>query len=177
LAVTTYFTVEYLLPKSIFYRLTDTGYFTYSFWKRYSFIEDAIQYVTLHPLGAGLGNFRTRNGQVVHNDFFYLLADLGFLGAIIFAAFASAMAFTAVRMRAGIDKWYVSAIVAFLLLVGTGGTWIFSKNYWLFITVAWLMGTFRAQAAAGEARSLQIPSLDQAPAAAPLRASPSLGGG
>ena len=177
LAVTTYFTVEYLLPKSVLYRLTDVGYAAQSFWKRYSFIEDAIQYVSLHPLGAGLGNFRARSGIQVHNDFFFLFADLGFLGAAIFAAFASAMVFTAARMRAGIDKWYASAIVAFLLLIGTDGTWIFGKEYWLFTTVAWLVGTFQAQAAAGETRSLQLPSLDQAPAAAPLRASPSLGGG
>jgi hypothetical protein len=148
IATAVYVGVKYFLPEKTLERLVSLEYAEESYAVRLGFINDAIAYVLRHPFGAGLGLFRTSTGYVVHNDLFFLLGDLGFLGAAIFAVFAIAMVLSVWRMPNNLGKWYAASIVIFQLFVGLGGTWIFSKHYWLFMAFAWLLGVFQQQAAA-----------------------------
>ena len=148
IATAVYVGVKYFLPEKTLERLVSLEYAEESYAVRLGFINDAIAYVLRHPLGAGLGSFRTFTGHVVHNDLFFLLGDLGFLGAAIFAVFAIAMVISVWRMPNNLGKWYAASIVIYLLMVGLGGTFIFSKYYWLFMAFAWLLVVFQRQAAA-----------------------------
>jgi hypothetical protein len=138
----------YLLPTRTAQRFTDTSHAIQSFWFRLSLITDSFRYVTKHPLGAGIGCFVTSGGirTVVHNDLFYLMSNLGLPGAIAFTAFAASLAVRVARMRPGLDKWFACSVVAYALLLGTGGTYIFGKNYWLFLSFAWLLAQFQREA-------------------------------
>lgn len=147
LAGAVYVAVTQFMSQEIAWRLTDPSYASESLDVRLSFITDAISYVSTHPLGAGLGNFRTRTGMGVHNDLFYLYADLGFLGALVFVSFVSVMLIRVWRMRSGADKWYANALVLYLLLIGLGGMWLDAKYYWLFMAMAWLLRQYQVQAA------------------------------
>jgi O-antigen ligase len=166
LAGSVYVAVTHFMPQAIVWRLTDPSYASESLERRLSFIRDATSYATAHPLGAGLGNFRTRIGQQVHNDLFYLYADLGFPGALVFVFFVIATLIHAWRMRSGPDKWYANGLVLNLFLIGLGGTWIYAKYYWLFMAMAWLLATFSRKARA-ETHEAPIQWLSAAPSPIP----------
>jgi hypothetical protein len=157
ITVSVYVTGKYFLPGKTELRLLSSEYAAESYSQRLEFVTDAIAYVHQHPLGAGLGCFRTRIGQEVHNDLFFLLGDLGFLGAAIFAVFAMAMVISVWRMPNNLGKWYAASIVLYQLLAGLGGTFIFHKQYWLFMAFAWLLGVFHRQAAAPTTSELVEP--------------------
>jgi hypothetical protein len=148
IALAVYVGGEYFLPPKTAQRLTDVEMVTESYYLRLGFAREAIAYVLQHPLGAGLGSFRTADGHVVHNDLFFVLSDLGFLGAGIFLTFAIIMAVSVMRMPSNFTKWYAVSVVAYQLLAGLGGNFVFSKHYWLFMAFAWLLGVFQQQAAA-----------------------------
>ena len=168
LTVSIYVTGKYFLPEHTAWRLLSREYAAESYAVRFGFITDAIAYVLRHPLGAGLGLFRTSTGYEVHNDLFFLLSNLGFLGAAIFAVFAMAMVISVWRMPNNLGKWYAASIVIYLLMVGLGGAYIFGKDYWLFMAFAWLLGIFQRQAAAPTTSG----SVEPAPLDRPLTGPP-----
>jgi len=168
IALAVYVGGEYFLPQKTAQRLTDAEMITESYYLRLGFAREAIAYVLQHPLGAGLGSFRTADGHVVHNDLFFVLSDLGFLGAGIFLTFAILMAFSVMRMPSNFTKWYAVSVVAYQLLAGLGGNFVFSKHYWLFMAFAWLLCVaHRRLTASASPESAEPPLLNPSPNGSP----------
>jgi hypothetical protein len=155
------YALVYVLPAHVADRYTNPVLATTGYMSRLAFIQEGIEYLSRHPLGAGLGIFRSRTGGVIHSDFFYLLVNLGFVGGLVFGAFAVAMLVGAMRMPPGTSRWFAGSIVLYLLLVGLGGTYIFSKHYWLFMAFVSLLAHFPREGApagtAGTARDAPSP--------------------
>ena len=149
LAVTVYVAAVMFLPALTVWRMTNPQYAVDSFIRRLGFIEEAYDYVSAHPLGAGWACFRTRSGLVVHNDLFYLFSNLGVPGALLFLGFAGSILYGILRMPRNADKWLAASIALYQFLLGLGGAWWFGKQYWLFFSVAWLLAFFWRQPSAG----------------------------
>jgi len=158
------FAATYLASEQAAGRMLDPVDAARGYFSRLSFLQEAVEYVSRHPLGAGLDCFRTRFGQQVHNDLFYILANLGFPGALAFLLFAGAMAWSVWGMLPGITKWYASAIVTYYLLLGLGGTWIYEKHYWMFFSFAWLLAHFARRHAVQPQADPSLPTLRTGPA-------------
>ena len=144
----------YLLPAHVAERLVEKTGIAEAFWARYMIIVDSIRYVARHPLGAGMGCFVASIGGfrgVVHNDLFYVMSSVGPVGGLVFAAFAFSLVRMVWRMKQGLDRWFAGSVVAYYLLIGLGGTYIFDKNYWLFLSFAWLLAQFPREAVTAEA--------------------------
>ena len=142
LAAVVLYALVYVLPENVATRYQDPESAVAGFRSRLSFIQEGIDYVARHPLGAGLGTFRTGAGKIIHNDFFYLFVDIGFPGGLVFGAFAAAILVGLIRMQSGTSRWFAASIILYLLLFGLGGTLIYGKHYWLFMAFASLVATF-----------------------------------
>ena len=153
-----------LLPKEVISRLTSESYAEHSYGVRMSFITDAIDYTFRHPMGAGLSCFRSTVGQAVHNDFFYMLSNLGFLGAGSFLVFVVAMFLKVHRMQASWEKWYARSILVFLLIFGLAGSLILAKHYWVFMAVAALMSFLQTKPPEPTAATEALPLAAKGPA-------------
>jgi len=150
------YVLVHIIPADVASRYTDTASAKVGYQIRLAYIQQGIEYISRHPLGAGLGAFRSRIGAEIHNDFFYLLVNLGFIGGLVFGAFAVAMLVGVMRMPPGTSRWFAGSVVLYLLLVGLGGTYIFGKHYWMFMAFVSLLVHFQRKGApadtAGTAR-------------------------
>jgi hypothetical protein len=169
LGLTIYLCIEYFVSSDVAQRLISVSYREKSFGTRLIFIQEGVDYALRHPLGAGINCYAAGTLRTVHNDLFYCLSNLGWLGALVFGVFAVAMIFAVRRTPPGWEKWYVRAVVIYLLASGLSGAWIFAKHYWAFMTVAWLMGqhmlreTATAQSQALPLGDLRVPPGEPSP--------------
>lgn len=119
-----------------FGRITSTEYLRESYDVRRSFIREGLAFLAANPLGAGIQSFFTGGGKQIHNDFFYCLVNLGYLGGLIYIWLAVWAVLSVWGMQIGWEKWLCRAIVAFALFEGLGGVWLFDKPYWFFLVLA-----------------------------------------
>lgn len=138
-AVAAYFLLPLILPQYVLWRLTDVEKAARDTNMRIAFIQDSLQYVSHNFLGAGMNCFRDSSGHSVHNDFFFLLSNLGLVGPFFYFGFWIGMAWCVSRIPVSWEKWFAQSIVVFLFLSGQSHCYVFVKPFWSMLAIATIM--------------------------------------
>jgi hypothetical protein len=129
----------WLFSRELLERMTDVKYAMHSIGVRWLFIREAVSHAVSHPLGAGMGAWRGSTGHAVHTDLFFLLSNLGWLGATLYVALMVGLWRTVRKIPGAIDRWYAGVVVLYLVLAGLGHTWVMMKFFWTFLAVPYVL--------------------------------------
>jgi O-antigen ligase len=133
------FLLQPLVPQSSLQRLASSGssIAAADLGGRWNLWREAIAVFTEHPLfGVGGGAYRTavESGQVAHNTFLSVLAQVGIIGFILFASILATAVYQAVRL----PRWDSRLWLA-VLMVWAVGAFALShqhrKTTWLFLSL------------------------------------------
>jgi hypothetical protein len=130
--------LENVVPEEVAWRFRDKELAEDAITEKLAFIEHGVGFVLTNPLGSGLGVHRTDQGMAIHNDFFYLLANLGYIGAALYLVMFIPLVVHIRRSADSIDKTFASWLVIFLFLCQMSAPMLLMKFVWLFYALAWI---------------------------------------
>jgi hypothetical protein len=130
--------LENLLPEEVAWRFQDRQFAEKSLINKFAFISSGISYVLDNPLGSGLGIHRTSSGMAIHNDFFYLMANLGYVGAGLYLVLLIPLIVHVHRAPDSVEKTFATWVVIFLFLSEMNAPMILLKFLWLYYCLAWV---------------------------------------
>ena len=105
---------------------------------RFTILEKAVETFVAHPItGAGLGSYLREYGLQVHNTLFWMLAEMGVVGAVVFIGLALTFVirgWRAYRMTDEENKGVVAGLlVAHLAMLGLylGIEALYQRSWWV----------------------------------------------
>lgn len=133
--------LEHFVPEEVAWRFQDRDFAEDSLADKLQFVSHGVGYVLAHPLGSGMGVHRTDRGMAIHNDFFYLLANLGYVGAFLYLLLLIPLAVQIAKAPDTKEKGFARAVVIFLFLCEMNAPMILLKFLWLYYALAWIATT------------------------------------
>ena len=125
---------------------------------RVTIIDNAVRAAMVDPIfGGGVGSYLQQKNIQVHNSFFWMLADMGLLGAVTFVGLVGALAvrgYRALRAATDDDRGLVMGLfVAHLAMIGLslGIEALYQRSWWVIMALlnaCWVL-TVRSGARAG----------------------------
>lgn len=104
---------------------------------RVFFIQDAIHAFVADPLlGSGLGSATARNGAVVHASFFWLLGDVGIVGALGFGLFLLANLRMATTLIAGNKYLGIAGALVAMCVACFSFEAMYQRQWWVLVGFA-----------------------------------------
>ena len=105
---------------------------------RFTILEDAVSSFVSHPVfGIGLGTYLATYGVQVHNTFFWLLAEMGMIGATAFLCFVAVFILRGFRAFRAADEEYrglaAGLLIAHVAMVGLslGIEAFYQRSWWV----------------------------------------------
>jgi len=120
---------------------------------RFTILEKAVEAFVAHPItGAGLGSYLQEYGLQVHNTLFWMLAEMGVVGAVVFVGFALTFVirgWRAYRMTDEENKGVVAGLlIAHLAMLGLslGIEALYQRSWWVvmaLLNASWALVSIR----------------------------------
>jgi O-antigen ligase len=105
---------------------------------RVTIIKNAVSAFLEHPIfGGGLGSYLQEQSVQVHNSFFWMLADMGIIGALALAGLVTALAMRGYRAYRAADNDYQGLVlglfISHLAMVGLslGIEAMYQRSWWV----------------------------------------------
>jgi O-antigen ligase len=112
-------------------------------------IEDAMTTFVAHPIfGGGLGSYIDTYGYQIHNTFFWMLAEMGVVGATVFIIFVGIFALRGYRAYKAADEQYrglmAGLLIAHLAMIGlsVGIEAFYQRSWWVvmaLLNASWVL--------------------------------------
>lgn len=135
-------------------------------------IQDAMNTFYAHPVfGGGLGSYIAQYAAQVHNTFFWMLAEMGMVGATVFVMFVGTFALRAFRAYRAADEEYrglmAGLLISHLAMIGfsVGIEAFYQRSWWVImalINAGWVLFV-RQRSAEVSARAAETPRTDGFP--------------